>query len=169
MVRFCWGRLFGLAAGVVGLNLSPAAGATTTSFGMLLHRADDLYALAAQVIAQNPQTQMQAAYLGNGIGGTFKDQEQKFQDDVNALPTTGEMRSTRGQYTVRFAQYYQPLVNAVRDVVIDCNQAKARVELREAHEFLGELHRIAAGHGDPMWMAPSLTQAAEMPDTDYCS
>ncbi len=141
------------------------------SFNRLIATADDLYLRAAAIVAQNPRTAMAGAVLANpsNAGGLFYARERSFQDAVLALPTTGELESTRAQATVRLGQFDNFVHSAVADALATCNASEARANLRVARELLEELHRVARGRGHSTWDPPGLDAASNAPSGNRCS
>ena len=94
-------------------------------------------------------------------GGVFYARERAFQDAVNALPSTGELESTRAQASVRLGQFDNFVHSAVVRALATCNASEARANLRVARQLLEELHRIANGKGHAGWDSTGTRRRSE--------
>ena len=142
-----------------------------SNMSRLIATADDIYARAAAIVGRTPRNAMGGAQLANpaAAGGLFYARERTFQNAVMALPSTGELESTRAQATVRLGQFDNFVHSAVVSSLATCNASEARANLRVAHELLEELHRIAGGRGRATWDPPGLDAAANASSGNRCS
>jgi hypothetical protein len=82
----------------------------------LVQRADDIYAQAANIVANTPHNSTAADALAGpgGAGRVFHADERRFQDAIN-FPPTMEITSPFSQGAERLGQFY----NIVYDAVVD--------------------------------------------------
>jgi hypothetical protein len=151
----------------IPVGLAMAASIKPT-MAQLVAKADDLYSRGAALVDQQPHTECVVDLIAaTPARKAFGLEEHAFQGSISALPATGEFQSTTAQLTVRFGQFDNFIFNAVTDVLGTCDLGSARVDLRIAQQLLGEIHRIAAGHGRYDWNPPSLDDSK--PEHARCS
>jgi hypothetical protein len=154
-----------LTAIALAIMTVPASAALPAKALQLIQRADVIYADGAQIVATAPTNANSADETSIVYGKHFGAEERAFQDAVSALPATGELRSPAAQATVRLGQFDNFIYNAFT-ATMSCDHVSAREDLSIAHQLVGELHRIAAGHGRADWDPTGLDNAGS--GTPHC-